>query len=329
MNRRDFLRFLVATAGTVLSRKDSLGEESGDIILSDPEILGLYAEILNGLKEGSIEYPGKRDFEPIAEIHESLLKFDRGSREWRDLKEKAEQQDANFLRLKDTQEDNLDGIADKKKYIERNRIRYQDVVKAINSSKIVLFGETHTVDEHQEIELQVLEDMEKSFLSYGSEDFTLGNADDIKRVLKGEPAATKSLDSGAIKRLKTTRKHRLPVIITDLSTDLKGKIAPGYDRWSDPKRNYVRARIFARQIQNALRHGYRVFSSFGDLHVQQSQIPSYLKDGPKALVITTSNMSAEAYRAAMDVSGGKGIFFSRGDHIVYLTKGLTRLERYR
>ena len=304
-------------------------------VISDPEILSFYTKLLKDLKDGKLDYSFKDTFDPVAAAHSKTLSFPEGTEEREKAKYSAGEMDKKYLEAGgDWRDDNFDDVpGDKRDYICKNRITYRDALFLIDRSKVVLFGEIHTVADHQEMELRLLGDMEGHSLCYACEDFGIDMAGRIEGFLGGKCSNTflDSLDKEAVRKLEAAKKLDVPVVVTDLSRRQKEDITPGYRRFSDPKRSAIRERVFARQILYAAKKGYRAFGTFGDAHVQSDAIPKHLKAyGIEALVITTSSMSPEVYHAAMDISGGDNIFFRRNGAIVYASKDLgSRCERYK
>ncbi len=226
--------------------------------------------------------------------------------------------------------DNLDGIVDKASYILKHRVSFEEVVARANKSEVILFCELHPAYGHGEMELKLLRAIDNKKLAYAYEDLGLDNKDVVAAYLKGDESARKKISSWITgdrlrEQLDFVGKHELPILLTDIGREKRRSLSPG---GADPYARMVRDQEACRAIIHARTQGYRIFGVFGDLHVQDSAMPSYLRT-QNVLVISGASFSRDVFTAAMNASEGKWIFFNRGGRVLYVDPSIDWNGAYR
>ncbi|MBI2671732.1 ChaN family lipoprotein [Candidatus Woesearchaeota archaeon] len=307
-------------------------------VVSDPEILTKYNDLLGKLKNGQItEYAHKETFDPYLGVWI----------EFRNYIESEEYKKGNFSKGFEIQKkynsiyekyvksvlkpDTFSDVDNLEKFIQDNSISFYEVIDEISKRQVVLFGESHTTKSHDHLELRLIRCLNSKNLVCIHEFLQIDRTDLIKRYLDDDEAFEKlfdCFDSEEIKDRKylsefmgKLRKKKIPLVPADLmeSIDKKfsnEKIGPSHD----PRAIFIRDQLFTEQISYATKKGHRVFGVFGDFHVRPDHLPVYLRlKGIDPLVISGTYYTTEVHEAAMKVSGGAEVFFRRNSRIVYVT----------
>ena len=340
ISRRDFLGLATVAILSYLSPLELAAEEK-EKVLSDPEILSFYESLIVQLKERKLGFHSQNTFDDFLSVLFDVEDYIKRNNLAKD----------NLFNLEDLPEDlkkRLDCSSERHKlafarpdlfedidildtYIEKNALPQSKIIELINKNNAVLFGEVDNEPSCWMVEQTFLDYMLGEF-AYADEGFQVHNERYIREYMEGkdsslemtvtgmEPAGLGfSLDSKIKRFLPDLRRKSTPVIATDVWVDLQGRISTKFDRDNLISQLYsIREQVFARQIAHAVKKGYRILGSFGDLHLRDHALPKHLeKYGIKPLIITAGNLPLEVYEAAMRVSYGKSIFFKRNDRIIY------------
>ncbi|MBI2672410.1 hypothetical protein HYX16_05740 [Candidatus Woesearchaeota archaeon] len=345
ISRRRFLGIAAsAVTLTALSPLELLAQEKEKII-SDPEILKFYEGLIEKLKKRELDFYSQETFfsfvDVLLEVKNYIDENNLGRNGIfnledlpKDLKKRLDEASERH-KLAVARPDLFEDIPFLETFIEKNTIPKHEIIDKINKNDVVLFGESDDDLNCWTMELMLLHNVLGNF-AYADEGFQIYNEQHIKRYLEegrnfSLELAVEGMESDGIAHplnkkvkdfLSELRKLGTPVIPTDVWVDLQKNISSRFDRDNLISQLYsIREQVFARQISYAVKKGYKVLGSFGDLHLRSHALPKHLaKSGVSPLVISTGDFPLEVYEAAMRVSKRKDIFFRRNSKIIYMTK---------
>ena len=362
LSRRNLLKLaaaggLVALLYSPLAYFINKDKEKNTKVISSPWVRMKYEGLLDKLKKDELyNYNHSDTFRPYLDAwkDEAIPEFRKLGIPEEELLENKEKLPEKLMVkiarlgerhvMRSLRPDLFSDVKDLEKYIAENQIDFREVMHIVNTSKVALFGENHTIKKHKDFEQLLVRHSDTKDLAYITETLQIQDYDEIKKyfntgdesilekiIMPNIDDEHKEIKKKEIGIINEVRKRGINILPADVLWDLNEKIFPEYGTtWDDARQWHVREEIFGEQIEFAVNKGYRVLGSFGNQHLKEYALPKVLrKKGINSVVITGCNFTLDVFLAANKVSGDKDIFFKRGNTIVYVTPETIKIIRSR